>query len=75
MHLGLHTSQSRERVVNYFKGMPRSMIMRAYKAYEQDFQVFGYRIGREVWEGISEDHPWDEVEDYSKMDVFTDWEI
>ena len=73
MHLGLHTSQSQERVINYYKGMTRSMIMRVYKAYEEDFQIFGYRIGREVWESLGPEHSWDRKADLRNLDVYTDW--
>ena len=73
IHLGTHPSASKGRVFTYFRGMPKSIFLRACKAYEKDFQTFGYKVDPEIWEGLGQDHLLDEVRDYKSLDIYTDW--
>ena len=54
IHLGLHApSNGLEKMVNYFKGWSKEMLLSIYDLYEEDFQIFGYEIHDEVWDSLS----------------------
>ena len=56
VHLGLHpASNDHTRMVTYFKGLPKSLMMMLYKEYEADFQVLGYTIPGWLWSNLSDE--------------------
>lgn len=56
IHLGLHPpSNDHSKVIKYFKGLPKNIMMGVYDTYEADFQVLGFDIPMWLWETLSPD--------------------
>ena len=53
IHMGLHgRSSDNTKVINYFKGLPKTMIGLIYELYKEDFDLFGYTVNDWLWEHL-----------------------
>lgn len=52
----MHTkSTDYEKIIRYFKGVPKSLIMRIYNIFEVDFLAFGYTIPDWLWVHLADE--------------------
>ena len=53
INLGLHPKETdHTRMITYFKGMEKSIVLELYKIYQPDFELFGYYIPEWLWEHL-----------------------
>lgn len=56
LHYGMHSkSTNYEKTIMYFKGVPKSLMMKIYDIFEVDFQAFGYTIPAWLWAHLSDE--------------------
>jgi len=56
LHYGMHSkSTNYEKTIRYFKGVPKSLMMKIYDIFEVDFQAFGYTIPAWLWAHLSDE--------------------
>ena len=48
-------STNYEKIIRYFKGVPKSLLMKIYDIFEVDFQAFGYTIPAWLWAHLSDE--------------------
>ena len=50
VHLGMHAANNgMGKVVNYFKGLPKSIFLGIYEIYKMDFEILGYGVSEGLW--------------------------
>ena len=51
--LGMHASKNGiDKVIRYFRGMPKSIFLKLYKIYESDFEILGYTVPHILWDSL-----------------------
>ena len=54
--LGLHgRSSNNDKVIGYFKGVPKSFVRDLYELYREDYEIFGYGISDWLWVHLSDE--------------------
>ena len=55
LHYGQHSKTTNyEKIVRYYKGFPKELMLRLYENFKVDFEVFGYSIPSWLWVHLSE---------------------
>lgn len=53
--LGLHNkSNDHGKMITYFKGFPKSDLIKIYEIFQEDFEIFGYTINDWLWVHLDE---------------------
>ena len=56
LHMGFHERHTdNSKLINYFRGLPKSFVQLIFQFYEEDFDLFGYEIEEWLWENLADE--------------------